>query len=178
MPLWNNPEIIERPVVFIDPSAVVHQSVAPWHGVRILAEAVIGHNVSIGGGTEIGRGCKIGNYTRIGANCFFPPNTVIGNKVFIGPGVNCADDRYPYIHSGEDEPYTPEPSVIEDGAVIGLGVTLLPGVRIGAGAFVAAGAVVTHDVPAGMAVVGVPARAMVLSGKADAMLMRRKRVSA
>ena len=164
MPLWNNPEVVRRPIVYIHPSASVHQTTSVWHGARILADVAIGHNCSIGGGTEIGRGSKVGNYTRIGANCFFPPNSVIGNSVFIGPGVNCADDRHPYVRmQGDDPPYTPEPPVIEDGAVIGLGAVLLPGVRIGKNAFVAAGSVVTRDVPDNVTVKGPAAKPYVLS---------------
>ena len=60
---------------FVDPSVKIHDTTFVWHFARVLADAVIGHNVSIGGGTEIGRGSKIGNYTRIGANCLAHSST-------------------------------------------------------------------------------------------------------
>lgn len=164
MPLWNNPVVIRRPVVYVHETARIHQSASVWHGARILADVVIGHNVSIGGGTEIGRGSTIGNYTRIGANCFLPPNSKVGHNVFIGPSVSCADDRHPFVRvKGDDPPYNAEPPVIDDGASIGLGAVLLPGVHIGTSAIVGAGAVVTKDVPAGCVVYGEPARMKALS---------------
>ena len=163
MPLWNHPIVVTRPIVLIDPTAKVHQTSAVWHGARILGGVVIGHNCSIGGGTEIGRGSRIGNYSRIGANCFLPPNSVVGNEVFIGPSVSMADDRHPRIHVAGDAPYTPEPPVIEDGAIIGLGAVLLPGVHIGARAVVGAGAIVCRDVPPGGHVRSEPARTKSLS---------------
>lgn len=152
---------------FVDPTATIGEGTRIWHFARVLARAVIGKHVSIGGGTEIGTGSTIGDFTRISANCFLPPNTQIGRYVFIGPNVSMADDRHPYVHTPMDPPYTPEPPRIDDGAVIGLGAILLPGVRIGKGAFVAAGAIVTKDVPAGHSVRGEPARRFHLSEKAS-----------
>lgn len=172
--LWNRVEVRERPSCYIDPSAEIHETVVVWDGARILAGTRIGHNASIGGGTEIGFRCVIGNYTRIGANCFIPSDARIGNCVFIGPGVNCADDRHPYVRmKGDDPPYEAAPPVIEDGASIGLGAVLLPGVRIGKGAFVAAGAIVTRSVPDGCAVRGVPAQYFELSPDARAQFRDR-----
>jgi len=140
---------------FIDPSATFQKGTIIWHYARVLAKCRIGFDVSIGGGTEIGRGTVIGDRTRIGANVFLPPNSVIGSEVFIGPNVTCTDDKHPMAGNTE---YTAEPPTIGDGASIGAGAVLLPGVVIGANARVAAGAVVTRDVPAGMMVVGNPAR--------------------
>ena len=143
---------------FIDPTAKLHPTVRVWHYARVLQDVELGEAVQVGGGTEIGRGTKVGKGTRIGANCFFPPHSVIGEDCFIGPSVSCSDDRFPFIHKDFDAPYTAEPPVIEDGANIGLGAVLLPGVRIGRGAMVGAGAVVTKDVPAGCLIRGEPGR--------------------
>lgn len=151
---------------FIDPSVAIGEGSKVWNYAVVLADVVIGENCSIGSLTEIGRGTTIGDGSRIGSQCFFPPNSKIGKNVFVGPGVKCADDRYPYVHGDTDPPYKAEPPVIEDGSSIGIGAVLLPGVRIGAGAFVAAGSVVTKDVPAGTTVMGVPAKVHVLSATA------------
>ena len=143
---------------FIDPTAVLHPSVKVWHYATVLADCQLAEGVQVGSHAEIGRGTTIGKNSRIGAHVFLPPHSVVGEEVFIGPSVSCADDRFPYIHKAFDTPYVPAPPVIEDGATIGLGAVLLPGVRIGRGAAVAAGTVVTKDVPAGCLVRGEPGR--------------------
>ena len=131
---------------FIDASATWGANTVIWHFARILQDVRLGDNVSIGGGTEIGRGSIVGDGTRIGANCFLPPNSVIGKNVFIGPGVIFTDDKYPYIHDASDPPYEALPPRVMDGAVIGAGAKIGPGVTIETDARVAMGAVVTNDV--------------------------------
>ena len=154
----------------INPTAKVHDSSDVFDFANILADVEIAHCCSIGSGTELGRGTKVGAYTRIGQGCFFPPNSRIGRQVFVGPGVYCADDKHPYVHvQGEDPPYNPQPPVIDDGAVIGIGAVLLPGVHIGEGAIVAAGTVVTKDVPPYITVKGPAGKQHVLSEIAVSM---------
>ena len=149
------------PQCFIDMTARVPESSPVWHYARVLANVVIGENCSIGGGTEIGRGSVIGEKTRIGANCFLPPNSAVGSHVFIGPNVTFTDDRFPKIHDMANSPYHAEPPVVGDHANIGAAAVILPGVKIGKGANIAAGAVVTGDVPDGVSVIGIPARPFV-----------------
>lgn len=96
---------------------------------------------------------RMGEGVRIMANTYVPSRTWIGDHVFIGPGVTILNDRFPGRHAA---PRTPRGPTIEDDVMVGGGVTILPGVRIGRGSFIAAGAVVTKDVPAGSFVKGVP----------------------
>jgi acetyltransferase-like isoleucine patch superfamily enzyme len=105
----------------------------------------------------------IGAGTWIGQQCFIHSagGVTIGAHVGIGPGVKIVtsthrlDDRdQPILHAAVDF----APVVIEDGSDIGVGAILLPGVTVGRGAQVGAGAVVTEDVPAYAIVAGVPAR--------------------
>lgn len=155
---WINPNQ-STTLVSLHPSARIAGGVYLWDFCRILADVQLQAGVSIGGGTEIGRGSIICERSRIGANCFLPSNTVIGQSVFIGPGVTCTDDRVPYVPADGDPPYMAQPPIIEDFASIGAAVILMPGVKIGRSAFVAAGAIVTEDVPAAGVVRGIPARA-------------------
>lgn len=142
---------------YIDATAIVPSTTLAqcWHFCRILADVVMGEHCSVGGGTEIGRGSRIGDHSRIGANAFLPPNSRIGRYVFVGPGVVFTDDKHPRIPAPGDPPYDAQPPVVDDGASIGAGCVILPGVHIGAGARIAAGTVVTKDVPAGKTVRGV-----------------------
>ena len=88
----------------------------------------------------------------------YKENILIGNDVGIAQG--CAFFTHDHGSSPEkhSELVTKGPIIIDDSAWIGRGVTVLSGVRIGQGAVVAAGAVVTRDVPDGMIAAGVPAK--------------------
>jgi UDP-2-acetamido-3-amino-2,3-dideoxy-glucuronate N-acetyltransferase len=139
---------------FIDETAKVHPTATVWHFARVLAGVVIEENVSIGSGAEIGAGSIIGKGSRISADVFLPSHSVVGENCFLGPGARCADDRRPRAN----QPYTPEPPTICNGASIGMNATLLPGVVVGENAMVAAGAIVTRNVPSGVTVRCEPAR--------------------
>lgn len=122
------------------------------HNILIRENTVIGDNVAVGTSSVIEGYSTIGNDVRIQSMVFIPTHTKIGNGVFLGPDVVLTNDRYP--PTGKPELKGP---ILEDLAVIGANSTILPGVRIGKGAAVAAGAVVTKDVPAGKMALGVPA---------------------
>lgn len=142
-------------VNFIDSTATLGAGTRVWHFAVVLADVSIGAHCSVGSGSEIGRGSTVGDYTRIGQGVFLPPSSTVGKGVFIGPHVVACDDKWPKVGNSE---YNAEPPIIEDGASVGAGAVLLPGVRIGAGALVGAGAVVTRDVPPGTVLRGEPAR--------------------
>lgn len=123
------------------------------HNVVIREETRIGDRVSIGTATVIDGHTVIGNDVSLQSRVYIPTNTRIGNHVFIGPNAILTNDRYPPTRiGGLDGP------IINDNAAIGANATLLPGVCIGEGALVAAGAIVTHDVPDHMMAIGVPAK--------------------
>jgi acetyltransferase-like isoleucine patch superfamily enzyme len=117
---------------------------------------------------QIGRNCKIDAFVyiegdvKIGNNCkirpfvFIPSGVTIEDNVFIAPGVTFTNDKYPRA-SGQ---WTLIPIRVKNGASIGAGVVILPGVTIGKKAIVGAGAVVTEDVPDNAIVAGNPARVL------------------
>ena len=146
---------------FIDPSARIGGGTKVWHFAVILQDVVIGSDCSIGSHAEIGLGCIIGDGTRIGKGVFLPPDSRVGCNVFIGPGCIFTDDKYP---KAGNRYYTAEPPVIENDASIGAGAVILPGVHIGHHAMIAAGAIVTRDVPAHGHVRCEPAREKVING--------------
>lgn len=123
------------------------------HNVLIREHTEIGVDVSVGTGTIIEGFSRIGDRVRIQSMAFIPTHTEIGNDVFLGPHAVLTNDRYP--PTGKPELKGP---IIEDYAVIGANSTILPGIRVGRGAVVAAGALVTRDVPDETMAVGVPAR--------------------
>ena len=145
----------------IHATADVHESVTMgedvhiWAGAGVMAGTVIGAHVSIGRHAELGRFCEIGEGTRISYGVFLPNHSRIGRGVFIGPGAIFTDDRYPKANNPW---YRRESPIVEDDVSVGAGAVILPGVRLGQGCMVAAGAVVTHDVPPHVTVKGNPAR--------------------
>ncbi len=125
------------------------------HHVLIRANTTIGNHVVVGTNTVIDGQVAIGDFVKIEANCYIPTHSTLGSRVFLGPGVVVLNDRYPLR---QRDAYRPQGCVIEDNATVGGGCVLLPGVRIGAGSFVAAGAVVTQNVPPDSLLIGVPGR--------------------
>lgn len=121
---------------------------------NIYPTAQIGKNCVIGSYTEIGDKVVIGSGCKIQAMVFIPKGVTIGDDVFIGPRVTFSNDKYPKA-TGEWKVWS---TIVESGASIGAGATIICGVRIGKEARIGAGAVVTKDVPNGAVVVGVPAK--------------------
>ncbi len=127
------------------------------YGCEIGEETRIGAFVEITAGVRIGRRCKISSHSYI---C---TGVTIGDGVFIGHGVLFINDLNPSAVTEAGELQGPGdwqlvPTVVKDMASIGTGAVVMGGVTIGQGALVGAGAVVTHDVPDGAVVAGVPGR--------------------
>lgn len=127
-----------------------------------LYECEIGDDVQIAAFVEIQKGAKIGSLCKIFPHSFICRGTIIEDRVFIGPGAVFTNDKYPRaaIHGRhkQDGEWECIPSTICEGATIGAGAIILPGLHIGRYAMVGAGAVVTKDVPDYAVVVGNPAR--------------------
>lgn len=131
------------------------------YGCSIGDETFVGPFVEVQRGVTIGRRCKIQSHS------FLCTGVHIADEVFVGHGVMFTNDRAPRATTeagevaGADD-WTMEETYVDRRAAIGSGAVILPGIRIGEGATIGAGAVVTKDVPAGAVVSGVPARAHVL----------------
>jgi acetyltransferase-like isoleucine patch superfamily enzyme len=125
-------------------------------GASIREKCVVGDNCIISRYVTINYNTQIGNNTKIMDLSHITGNCSIGNNVFIAPNVGSANDNaigtLPYDENKVKGP------LVKDGASIGLGALLLPGVIIGENAIVGAGAVVTSDVPDRSLVMGIPAR--------------------
>ena len=123
------------------------------HNALIRENTVIGDHVLIGTNVVIDGGCRIGSHVSIQSNVYVPTNTVIEDHVFLGPCCALANDKYPVR-----APCELKGPVLRRGVSIGANATLLPGVEIGEGSLVAAGALVTKDVPPWALAIGQPAR--------------------
>lgn len=125
------------------------------HGALIRESNVIGDDVSVGSHSVIEHHVQIGDGTRIHSNAFIPEYSIIEAGAWIGPNVVFTNARYPRSPGAKDALLGPH---LMPGSKIGANATLLPGVVIGRGALVGAGAVVTSDVADGAIVAGNPAR--------------------
>lgn len=126
-----------------------------WNFTTICPGVEIGDRCAIGGRVYIGRNTKIGSDVRIQDGAHITDHMTIGDGVFIGAHVVTMNDRYPEVNNPQ---YKNEPPIIEDDVAIGCNATILPGVRLGRGCMIAAGAIIAHDVEPGMIVRGEPAR--------------------
>lgn len=154
---------------YVSPQAVIESGVIIgngtyiWEFTKIRAGAVIGENVTIGMNVYIGPGVVIGGNCKIQNNAMIYEPAKIGSGVFIGPGVILTNDKHPRATrlSGEklkSEDWISYGVEIEDEASVGAGAICVAPVVIGRRAMVAAGAVVTKNVPSGETWLGVPAR--------------------
>ncbi len=125
------------------------------HNVVVREECTIGDDVSVWSNSIIDYGCSIGDRVKIHSNCYVAQFTIIEADAFLAPGVSIANDLYPGDDESAEKMAGP---IIGAGAQIGVNSTLLPYVRIGAGAIVGSGSVVSRDIPAGMVAFGNPAR--------------------
>jgi UDP-2-acetamido-3-amino-2,3-dideoxy-glucuronate N-acetyltransferase len=141
-------------------ACIVAFDVEAGEGCIVWPFATIGAQVRLGARCVIGSCCYVGHHSVLGDDVhlnhgtFLPNRSRVGHRVFFGPGVICTDDKHPRANHPD---YDAEPPVIEDDVSIGAGAVILPGLRLGQGCTVGAGAVVTHDIPPGEVWVGLPA---------------------
>ena len=118
-------------------------------GTYIREKVIIGDRAVIMMGAVINIGAEIGEETMIDMNVVLGGRAKVGKKCHIGAGA---------VLAGVIEPPSADPVVVEDNVIIGANAVVLEGVRIGAGSVVAAGSVVTENVPSGVVVAGTPAK--------------------
>jgi acetyltransferase-like isoleucine patch superfamily enzyme len=116
----------------------------------------LGDDVVVGRGSLVENDVVIGARSRIQANAYVTAYSTVEEDVFIAPGVTTTNDNY--MGRTEKRLAALRGPTIRRGARVGGGAVLLPGIEIGAEAFIGAGAVVTRDVPPRAVVVGNPAR--------------------
>ncbi len=149
--LGKNPLIRSNSIIYND--VEIGDNFKTGHGVTIREKTDIGDNVLIGTNTIIEGQCSIGNDVSIQSNVYIPTNTIIEDYVFIGPCACFTNDKYPIRVD-----FDLKGPIIKRGASIGANSTFLSNIEIGEGAMVAAGAIVTMDVPEYFLAIGAPAR--------------------
>ncbi|MEA2268775.1 MAG: hypothetical protein QOC64_1385 [Solirubrobacteraceae bacterium] len=157
------PAAAGRPLV-VGAGAHIRSHSVLYAGSRFGPGLRTGHHVTVREGNVAGEGLQVGSYgdfqgdttfgdhVRSQSNVFVCKETTIGSYVWLFPGVTLTNDRRPPSEGPHLGP------TLEDCCAIGASATILPGVRVGAHALVAAGSLVREDVAPGALVAGVPGR--------------------
>ena len=155
----------------VDRSAALGDGTVVWHLAQVREGAVIGDGCTVGRGAYVGSGVEVGANVKIQNYALVYEPAVIGPGAFIGPAVVLTNDRFPrsVTPSGERkaaDDWQAEGVRVGRGASIGAKAVVLGGVTVGDWSMVAAGAIVTQDVPPFALVVGAPARRIGWVGRA------------
>lgn len=148
---------------YIDDNVMIGDNTKIWHFCHIQSGAVIGNNCSLGQNVNVSNNVKIGDYCKIQNNVSLYEGVELEKGVFCGPSCVFTNDltpraMYPKGHENYKKTY------IGEGASIGANATIVCGNSVGKYAMIAAGAVVTTDIPEYALVMGVPAK---IVGKVD-----------
>ena len=152
-----------HPTADVSERAAIGDGASVWHhaqvreGATVGAGCVVGKGVYVGADVQVGANCKIQNYS-----CVYE-GTTLEDGVFVGPEVVFTNDRYPRAINPDGSLKSADNwhvgrTTVKYGAAVGSRSVILPGMTIGCWALVAAGSVVTKDVPDHALVAGNPAR--------------------
>lgn len=156
-------DIYIDPTANVSPEAKIGSGTKVWINTQIRENTLIGTNcilskdVYIDAGVSIGNGCKIQNSVSV------YQGVTIGNDVFVGPNVCFTNDKVPRAFNSD---WKITETVVKNGASLGANSTIVCGITLGEYSMVAAGSVVTKDVPPYSLVVGNPARIVAKIDKA------------
>lgn len=142
----------------VDEGALIGNDTKIWHFSHVMSGAQIGEGCSLGQNVFVANHVKIGNQVKIQNNVSLYEGVVLENFVFCGPSMVFTNVKNPRSAFPRNTSNDYLRTLVQEGASIGANATIVCGTTIGKWAFVAAGAVVTKDVPAYALVAGVPAR--------------------
>lgn len=163
----------------VDPGASIGDGCSIWHLAQVREGAVLGQNCVIGRGAYIDTGVHLGDNCKVQNYGLVYEPAWLGDGVFVGPAVVFTNDHFPRavspdgsLKSGDDWDHVGV--TVKDGASIGARTVCVAPVVIGKWALVAAGSVVTRDVPDFALVAGVPARQIGWVGRDGTRLVQQQ----
>jgi len=161
--------VVERMSVMIHETAevsdqaIIGPGTSIWHQAQVREGARLGEQCIVGKGAYVDFDVTIGDRCKLQNGVYVYHPAIIGDGVFLGPGVIITNDKIPravtaegHLKSAAD--WLPAAVRIGQGASVGAGSVILPGVNVGSWAMIGAGSVVTKDVPDQGLVFGNPAR--------------------
>lgn len=141
---------------WVDEGAEIGEGCRIWHFCHVSAGARLGRDCVLGQNVFVAKTAVLGSCVRVQNNVSIYDGVVLEDQVFVGPSAVFTNVVNPRAHVSRKSEY--RQTVVGRGATIGANATIVCGHQIGPYAFIGAGAVVTHDVPAHQLWVGVPAR--------------------
>ncbi len=145
-----------HPSSFIDENVSIGEGTKIWHFCHVQSGAKLGSKCILGQNVNIGNNVVIGDNVKIQNNVSVYEGTAIESDVFLGPSCVLTNVSNPRSQVVRHDLY--EKTLIRRGATIGANATIVCGITLGRYCFIAAGAVVTKDVPDYAFIVGVPGR--------------------
>lgn len=144
-----------HPTANIDQTSSIGSGCKIWINVQIREKSIIGEQCILSKDVYVDHNVTIGNRCKIQNGVSIYHGVRIEDDVFIGPNATFTNDRVPRSFN---ENWEITPTKVENGASIGANATIICGITIGSFSMIAAGSVVTHDVPPYTLVMGNPAR--------------------
>lgn len=144
-----------HPTAIVDPGAELKEGAKVWHFAHVRAGAILGKEVSVGKDCYIDSQVQIGDYSRIQNGVSVYNGIHISEWIFIGPHVVFTNDLFPRAGSKQWEL---SETYLNVGCSIGAGAIIRCGVKIGAFSLIAAGSLVTKDIPPFTLVMGSPSK--------------------
>jgi UDP-2-acetamido-3-amino-2,3-dideoxy-glucuronate N-acetyltransferase len=140
----------------IDEPCEIGEGTRIWHFCHVMRGARIGRGCTLGQNVFVAGSAVVGDRVRVQNNVSIYDGVTLEDDVFLGPSCVLTNVENPRAGISRHGRFTP--TLVRRGATVGANATIVCGVTVGRHAFVAAGAVVTHDVPDYALVMGVPAR--------------------
>lgn len=156
MSLTADHEVTVHPTAIVDEGAILGSGTKVWHFSHVCKGARIGKDCSLGQNVFVGNDVTIGNNVKIQNNVSVYDAVTLEDDVFCGPSMVFTNVVNPRSHVTRKHEY--RRTIVRKGATIGANATIVCGAELGAFCFIAAGAVITKNVPPFALMAGVPAR--------------------
>lgn len=149
-----------RPFTIIYETSQLEDFVETGTHVVIRENCYVGESSLVGSATILDSGVTIGKLAKIQSNNYIPPGIILGERVFLGPGVRFANDKYPASRKLIK-------TYVGNDVIIGMGAIILAGITIGDNSVIAAGSIVTKNVPTSEVILGTPAKTIMTRDEYD-----------